>query len=175
MQQQNYFQLFDLAETFEIDGEGLAEKYRQLQSENHPDRFAGADEAARLRAVQFTSLINEAYATLKSPLRRAGYMLQLQGFDTERVEQADLGADLLLEQMQLREALEELGEDDAALDTLATMKKEITAKFGDRQQGFGEHMQAGDAQAAKKIFHEMQFLHKLLSEIDQAEEQRLGY
>lgn len=175
MQQQNYFQLFDLAETFDIDSESLAEKYRQLQSENHPDRFAGADESARLRAVQFTSLINEAYATLKSPLRRAGYMLQLQGFDTERVEQADLGADLLMEQMQLREALEELDEGDAALDELAAMKKDINAKYLARQQGFAEQMQAEDVRSAKKIFHEMQFLHKLLSEIDQAEEQRLGY
>ncbi len=172
---QNFFQLFDLNQSFDVDVDKLGDRYRQLQSEAHPDRFAGAAESEKLKAVQFTSLINEAYNTLKQPLARAAYLLQLHGEDTEQVSQADLGMELLMEQMQLREALDELPADESALPRLEELKAEVKEKFATRQQQFATALEAGEIQAAKKVFHEMQFLHKLLKEIDQGEEQRLGY
>jgi len=110
---QNYFELFGLPESFNIDQAQLAEKYRALQTEWHPDRFAGAGEQQRLQAVQMSSYLNQAFATLRDPLPRAGYLLTLQGYDTEQVSQQDLGMDLLMEQMQLREALEDLPGDES--------------------------------------------------------------
>ncbi len=171
----NYFQLFGQAQDFAIDLDALNATYRQLQSDNHPDRFAGADEAERLKAVQFASLINEGYHTLKSPMRRAAYLLSLLGVDTERVEQSDLSMDLLMEQMQLRESLAELPADDSALPELDKLKKSVTEKMQARQERFAELMQADETTAARKLFHEMQFLHKLIKEIDLGEEQRLGF
>lgn len=173
--QQNFFQLFDLPESFKLDSRALAEKYRQLQSEAHPDRFAGGDEADRMRAVQLTSYINEAYATLKAPLKRAGYLLSLQGLDTEQVSQADLDMDLLKEQMELRESLAELPADESALEELARLRKQATERIGGREEQFARHLEAGELNAAKKVFHELQFLHKLKSEIDASEEERLDY
>lgn len=172
---QNYFQLFGLEQNFAIDLDELAASYRQLQSDNHPDRFAGADESERLKAVQFASLINQAYETLKQPMKRAGYMLSLQGFDPERVEQSDLGMDLLMEQMQLREALEDLPADETALADLESLKKEVSGKMQDKQEQFAVLMAGNEIESARKLFHEMQFLDKLIKEIDQGEEQRLGY
>lgn len=172
---QNHFQLFGLTEQFQLDLNVLGEKYRELQSENHPDRFASADEKEKLQAVQFTSLINQAYETLKSPMKRAGYLLSLKGFDPDRVDQSDLGMDLLMEQMQLRESLDELPQDESALPELEELKKEVVEKMQARQQKFGELMQGSNIDEARKLFHEMQFLHKLIKEIDQGEEQRLGY
>jgi len=172
---QNYFQLFELAERFELDLNELGETYRQLQSEHHPDRFASADEKDKLQAVQFTSLINQAYDTLKSPMKRAAYLLSLQGIDPEQVDQSDLGMELLMEQMQLRESLDELPQDESALPELEELKKEVVEKMQTRQQKFGELMQGNEIDDARKLFHEMQFLHKLIKEIDQGEEQRLGY
>ena len=116
---QNYFQLFDIPESFEVNQELLGNKYRALQGEWHPDRFVSADEPQKLQAVQMSSLLNQAYDALKSPLSRAGYLLTLNGCDLEHVRQQDLGMELLTEQMQLREALEDLPEDDSALATLA--------------------------------------------------------
>ena len=172
---QNYFQLFGLAQEFSIDPDALAEKYRQLQSDNHPDRFASADESERLRAVQFTSLINQAYDTLKQPMKRAGYLLELRGIDPDQVNQSDLGMDLLMEQMQLREALEELPDDESALPELESLKKEVIGKMQLRESQFAKFVDDDDLDSARKLFHEMQFLHKLIKEIDQGEEQRLGY
>lgn len=171
---QNYFQLFGLPEGFAIDLEALAEKYRQLQSDNHPDRFANADETQRLKAVQFTSLINQAYETLRQPMNRAGYLLQLRGIDPEQVDQSDLGMELLMEQMQLREALEELPGDESALPELESLKKEVSGKMQQREAEFARLI-GDDVDSARRLFHEMQFLFKLIREIDQGEEQRLGY
>ena len=172
---QNHFQLFRLSESFELDLSVLAENYRQLQLEAHPDRFANAPEREKMRAVQLSSYLNEAYDTLKSTLRRAAYLLSLNDVDVEQVSQSDLGMDLLLEQINLREALDELPKDTSALPALENLKTEVTVKLASREQDFAGELQRREFGSAKKFFHEMQFLHKLLAEIDSGEERRLGY
>ena len=122
---QNFFQLFDLPESFYLDVDNLSAKYRDMQTEVHPDKFAAAPEQEKMHAVQMTSYINEAYSTLKSPIKRAAYILSLQGMDTESVNQNDLGMDLLMEQMQLRESLDELPKDESALPELDRLKKDV--------------------------------------------------
>lgn len=171
----NYFQLFNLSESCELDLDSLAGTYRELQSEVHPDRFANADERAKLLAIQTSSYINEAYDTLKSPLKRAAYLLTLHQQDIEQVSQSDLSMDLLLEQIQLRETLEELPKDESALAELARIKDEVTAKLELCHQNFAGKFENSNYDGAKKIYHELQFLYKLLAEIDSAEELRLAY
>ena len=172
---QNHFQLFKLSESFELDVSTLAENYRQLQLEAHPDRFAAASETEKMRAVQLSSYLNEAYDPLKSTLRRAAYLLSLHDVDVEQVTQSDLGMDLLLEQIQLREALDELPKDNSALPALENLKADVTVKLAGMERKFADGLQRREFGSAKKIFHEMQFLHKLLAEIDSSEEQCLGY
>ena len=171
----DFFALFDLPSSFSLDERLLEESYHRLQLENHPDKFSGEDEASRMRAVQVTSLINGAYETLKSPLLRAGYLLGQKGFDVEKVSQSDLDMDLLMEQMQLREALAELPKDSSSLPELEELKQDVNSKLKKRQQSFSDFIEQADFSAAKKVFHEMQFLFKLLAEIDAGEELRLGY
>ena len=171
----NYFQLFNLSESCELDLDSLAGTYRELQSEVHPDRFANADEKEKLLAVQNSSYLNEAYDTLKSPLKRAAYLLTLHQQDIEQVKQSDLSMDLLLEQIQLRETLEELPKDESALSELARIKDEVSAKLELCHQNFAGNIKNNNYAGAKKIYHELQFLYKLLTEIDSAEEQRLAY
>lgn len=171
----NYFQLFNLSESCELDLDSLAGVYRELQSEVHPDKFANADERTKLQALQSSSYLNEAYGTLKSPLKRAAYLLTLHQQDIEQVNQSDLSVDLLMEQIQLREALEELPKDESALVELERLKQEVTAKLEQVYQNFADQYENTDYGAAKKIYHELQFLYKLLAEINSAEEFRLGY
>ncbi len=171
----NFFELFNINESFEVDTIVLGERYRELQNKTHPDKFSAAEESEKMHALQLNSLINEAYATLTSPLRRAGYLLQLRGIDTEIASQVDLNMDLLMEQMQQREKLAELPNDDSAMEELETMKKDATNRVQESANQFASFLEANDIQRAKEVFFEMQFLHKLLSEIEQGEEKRLGY
>ena len=118
----NFFEQFNLAQSCELDQEALADEYRKQQSEVHPDRFANAEESEKLRALQLSSYLNEAYETLKSPLRRAAYLLSMHDIDVEQVNQNDLSMDLLLEQIQLREKLDELPKDESALADLDKLR-----------------------------------------------------
>lgn len=171
----NYFQLFNLPEYCELDLESLAEVYRGLQREVHPDRFANADEQTKLLAVQSSGYLNEAYNTLKSPLKRVGYLLTLQGQDIEQVNQNELSMEMLLEQIQLREALEEMPEDESALVDLASLREDVKAKLDACHRDFADKLKENNIDGAKKIYHELQFHYKLFAEIDSAEELRLGY
>lgn len=172
---QNYFELFALPESFEVSLELLTDRYRILQSQWHPDRFASAEEQRKLQAVQMSSWLNQAYEVLRTPLSRAAYLLKLRNCDIETVHQQDLGMDLLMEQMQLREALEDLPEDDSALDTLEVLKQEVRQKIQECEQSFSAQIELNAVDAAKKSFHKLQFLVKLLKEIEIKEENRLGY
>ena len=172
---QNYFEVFDLLESFEIDTESLTARYRDLQNETHPDKFSGGSEEEKLRAVQLNSYLNEAYATLNSPIRRAGYLLHLRDIDTELVDQSDMDMSLLMEQMQLREKLAELSDDESSLPELDSMKRDAKNKLELQQSKFSAEYGRGDVISAKRTFHALQFLNKLLVEIEQGEEKRLGY
>lgn len=171
----NYFQLFGVAQSCEIDQDALNDEYRKQQGEVHPDRFANAEEAEKLRALQLSSYLNEAYETLKSPLRRAAYLLSLHDIDVEKVDQKDLSMDLLLEQIQLREKLDDLPKDESALADLGKLRAEVTSKLKKQESSFAEFFAAANYEEAKKVYHELQFLNKLEAEIDAGEELRLGY
>ena len=166
----NYFSQFELPVGFEMDLDQLNTQFRELQTIVHPDRFAAAGDDQRLRAIKLSSYLNEAYETLKSPLRRAGYLLQLHGVDVEQVEQSDLDPELLFEQISLRESLVELPKDESALDRIDELNRATSAKLARRQQEFAGSLARSDLGQAKKLFHELQFLTKLQAEIEKAED-----
>ena len=77
----DFFTLLDLPKSFAVDQATLDDRFRQLQREVHPDRFAAADDAARRASMMLATQINEAYQTLRSPLKRAIYLLKLADVD----------------------------------------------------------------------------------------------
>src|SRR4029453_10581235 len=91
---------------FSLDGEALERAYREIQSQVHPDRFAHAGDAERRASMQWTTRVNEAYRTLKSPVQRARHILELNGVDVEFETNTQMPSDFLLQQLELREELE---------------------------------------------------------------------
>ena len=175
LQNKNYFQIFSIPESFQLDLEKLSEQYRTLQAQVHPDRFASASETEKLKAIQSTSLLNAAYETLGSPQKRAAYLLQLQQIDVTTVDQADLSADLLLEQIQLREQLEDIPRDESALAELETMRNAIESRINNSQEIFANSYNDRNFNQAKRHYYEMQYFGKLIVEIEAIEEDLLGY
>jgi len=123
----NHFELFGLAPAFALDPERLDAAYRDIQAKVHPDRFAQAGDAERRASLQMTTQVNEAYRTLKSPVLRAQYLLGLHGVDVDFETNTAMPPELLVEQMELREQLEE-AKDVNALDVL--QKKLFESKKG---------------------------------------------
>ena len=105
--EKNHFELFNLPTRFAIDLSALDQHYRKLQSAVHPDRFATAPAAERLRSMRLATQANEAYRTLKDPTTRARYLLQINGIDTEEESNTAMPAEFLVLQMEWREAIED--------------------------------------------------------------------
>ena len=81
-----------------------------LSRQLHPDRFMQKPEAERLRALDMSSALNDAYRTLKDPVKRAQYLLTLEGFDIGEQRSKDVPPELLEEVFELNESLDELRE-----------------------------------------------------------------
>ena len=109
---QNYFELFNLPEKFQIDSVKLQENYRSIQKEIHPDRFATSTENEKVQSMIKSTQVNDAYQTLKSPTKRAKYILSLH----KSVEKITLPPDFLMQQMEWEEHLEDIEKNNSELD-----------------------------------------------------------
>ena len=103
------FELFDIAPRFALDRAALDARWRALQGEVHPDKFAIEGPAAQRVAMQWAVRVNEAYQRLKDPVRRAAYLCELNGAPIEAENNTAMPAAFLMQQMEWRESL-----DDAA-------------------------------------------------------------
>lgn len=166
---QNYFEIFGLPVSFDVDSENLAERYRALQKAAHPDRHASGSDRDRRQAMQMAANINEAFQTLKSPLLRARYMLQLKGIDFDDQKDTSFDTEFLMEQIELREALAEVKNDPDALTRLNSLMQDIHARIGTMQGELAKALASDDLAPAKALVHKLQFLHKLLVESENLE------
>lgn len=116
--QANDFELFDVPVRFAQDRAQLDARWKALQREAHPDRFAADGAAAKRVAMQWSVRINEAYQRLKDPLKRAAYLCELQGVPVQAENNTAMPAAFLMQQMAWRESLEET-DSTADLEALA--------------------------------------------------------
>jgi molecular chaperone HscB len=166
----NYFELFDLPVGFSVDLTDLSSRYRELQRNLHPDRYAGGSDTERRLSVQMTALVNEAYRVLKDPLQRGRYLLGLRGVDTEAETDTAMDPEFLMEQMELREsvAAARAGSEHAAAAALAVdVQQRINAKLSALAAGLDGD---ADLERARGLVRELQFLDKLQREVEALEE-----
>lgn len=166
---QDYFSLFDLTPGFDLDEAVLGRRYRHLQQELHPDRYAGAAAHEQRLAVQYSALINQAYQTLRSPLARALYLLTQAGMSQEQIDAQQVDGGFLIEQMELREKLESLHD---LVDTETVLDHLLQEISGDIRTHEGEFKQAYKAEnyaAAASACVKMQYLDKLRQQAEQIE------
>lgn len=172
----SYFELFGLPVSFEVDPGDLAGRYRDLQRSAHPDRHAGAGDRERRLAVQQAARINEAYQTLRDPRRRARYLLELHGVALDDERDTTQDPEFLMEQMELREQLAEIGSQADPLAALAGLMGRIETRRRELIDGFGALFAAPDAAAlakAKARVHRLRFFERLHEEAAQREEELL--
>ena len=173
----NHFELFGVPVGFDIDTSQLAEKYRELQRVLHPDRFANATDRERRLSVQQAARVNEAYQTLRSPLRRARYLLELRGVEFDDERQTHLDPEFLMAQMELREALATVrGEADpfAALNRLMTaLARERQALEAELTQQLAKTDDEAALEAARQLVQKLQFFARLQEEAEELEESLL--
>ena len=166
----DHFELFGMAPNFELDLGVLDRKYRELQTQVHPDRFANSSDAERRAAMQWATQVNAAYQTLKSPQERARYLIEKSGLAVENQGNAGMQPEFLAEQMEWREEVETARDagDAAALASLdgesAAEQKRLHAELArliDREADFA---------GAKRALFRLMFLDKLREDIGDAQE-----
>ena len=101
------FELFGIDPRFALDPAALDSRWRVLQTEVHPDKFAAQGAAAQRVAMQWAVRVNEAYQRLKDPLKRAAYLCELNGAAIEAENNTSMPRSFLMQQMEWREALDE--------------------------------------------------------------------
>jgi len=159
---QNYFELFNLPEKFQIDLEMLQENYRAIQKEIHPDRFATSSENEKVQSMIKSTQANDAFQTLKSPIKRAKYILSLH----KSVEKITLPPDFLMQQMEWEEHFETIEKNSSEL---TEFKSTINKKY--KEYSLLISTQIDDDQnwsdAAISI-DKLYFIEKLLQKINKA-------
>jgi len=167
---QNHFELFGLEPGYALEPERLERSYLEIQARIHPDRFAHAGDADRRASMQWTTRVNEAYRTLKDPVERARYLLELKGVDVAFETNTAMPADFLGRQLELREALElaQGKKDTGALDRL---RSELRSDAEELKRALGETIDVTcDYAAAAGLVRKLKFLDRLDAEIDMAYE-----
>jgi molecular chaperone HscB len=101
------FKLFGLTPRFALDRAELDRRWRELQAEVHPDRFAADGAAAQRVAMQWAVRVNEAYRRLKTPIARGAYLCELRGAPIDAERNTAMPRSFLLQQMGWREALDD--------------------------------------------------------------------
>ena len=165
---QDHFALFQLPRCFRIDSARLDSAWRTAAAAAHPDRFAAASDAEKRVALMQATRINEAYQTLKSPLARARYLLQLAGVDTAEETNTSMPPAFLMAQMEWRENIEDArhGKDVAALEALTRqLRSDVSALEVELAEQLDD---AADHAAAALSVRKLRFLEKLDQEIGDA-------
>jgi len=149
-----------------IDLKKLDQNYQNIQKEIHPDRFASLADEAKIVSIKKAAEVNDAYQTLKSPIRRAEYLLHLYDIDIHDEKYNAVPQDFLMQQMEWREELETHKQNKEALEKLASgiqrNKNEIMSQLPEFFQN------KSDLNKAIKVTRELNFIEKIEQHINDA-------
>lgn len=171
----DYFTLFGLPVRYSVDSSLLTSRYQDLQRQFHPDRFATQPERERLMALQQAATINEAYQSLKHPLKRAEYMLSLHGFDLRNEQHTLRDPAFLMEQLELREELDAIAHRPDASEALAAFTARLNTACQQRSRQMVQQLDNQQWELAADSVRKLRFLDKLQQQVEQLEEKLLGF
>lgn len=178
----NYFELFGVDACFSIDLKSVSEKFLELQRKSHPDKFANVSAAEQRLAVQFSAYVNTANQTLKSPLLRAEYLLELADHPLNRESMTINDGQFLMAQMESRESLSDLSDKVkanlidtmAATDELEAFSVQASKERARLIDSFAQAYVDKQFSAAQQAIAKLHFVEKMLFEIERIEDNLLG-
>ena len=161
--QSNDFELFGLTQTHKQDRAAIDARWKELQREAHPDKFAAQGSAAQRIAMQWSVRINEAYRRLKDPLQRAIYLCELNGVAVNAEKNTAMPADFLMQQIEWREALE----DAKSLEKLHEIALQATQYVRNQLSKIEQKIDVNnDFKLAVEYIRALMFVERFASEVD---------
>jgi molecular chaperone HscB len=163
----DYFAVLGLPRAYDVERDAIEDAYLALSKRVHPDRFAGADSGTRRRAVESTSLLNQAYRTVKDRVKRAEYLCKVGGVD---LDSSDAGGAPKMDQMFLMEMIERRekveGLRTQGADTLDQYREEVEDEAADVLRSAVAHLGKQELDQASRALVARRYLARLLDEID---------
>jgi molecular chaperone HscB len=157
------FALFDLPRRFALERADLDARWRRLQAEVHPDRFAAEGAASQRLAMQWAVRVNEAYQRLKDPLRRAAYLCELAGHSVDVHNNTAMPASFLMQQMEWREALD----DAEGIEQVQALADEVAEAHGRAMQELRHAIdERRDMAAAAQQVRALMFVERFATDVD---------
>ena len=158
----DFFSLFELPKTFRLNLSELDSRYRDVQAQVHPDRFAAEGGAAQRLAMQWAVRVNEAHQRLKDPLKRAAYLCELAGVPVQSESNTAMPGAFLMQQMQWREELDD-AETPAQLQALAADVQQAQAAAWQAMAQAIDHQQ--DFAAAAQLVRRLMFMQRFAQDL----------
>ena len=178
------FVVLGLPRKFEIDLAAAETAYKDLSRQLHPDRFAKADPRARKAALARTVEINDAWRTVKDPVKRAEYLLELSGFglggdDRKGVDEARETKKVaappafLIEILELRD---ELAAAQRAGDAVkvAFMADEMRGRAAETMKALAAALETGKFEEGARSLSALRYYQRFLDEVAAHEERSLS-
>ena len=166
----NYFEIFELSESFDIEINELNARFRFLQKAVHPDQHAMGTSKEQLLAQQLSAKINDGYQTLKTPLLRYRYLLSLKGLEFKEHTHKDTG--FLMLQMELREDLSEIDINDANVDDkIDAFNTQLNNMINHQTGSYKSAYLAQDYNSAYNEVVKLTFFEKLKLDVERLEDQ----
>jgi molecular chaperone HscB len=130
----NYFEVFGLPRVLSLDLKALEKTFHELSRKYHPDYFTTAPAEERQKALQMTAALNDAYRTLRHPVRRVEHLLEIEGF---KPDGSKVPKSFLMEVFEINEQLEEVKAGSASKEQVEALRREIE----ERAKGFEQQLQ----------------------------------
>jgi molecular chaperone HscB len=152
----DFYEIFGLPRSLNLSLDDLQERFYKLSRELHPDRFMRQPQAEQQRALDLSSALNDGYRTLKDPIKRAQYLLNLEGFDIGEQRSKDVPPELLEEVFELNMALEEMrGGDDSARPQLEAAEKNFNGMLAETDTQLQSFFQQYDASQSRDVLSQV--------------------
>ena len=161
--QANDFELFGLEPKFSQDRAAIDARWKELQRQAHPDKFAAQGTSAQRIAMQRSVRINEAHQRLKDPLKRASYLCELNGAPVNAENNTAMPADFLMQQIEWREALDDAKTPQSLDETALQANKYWREQLLKLEQAIDVE---GDFQLAVTYVRSLMFVERFVFEVD---------
>ena len=169
----NYFELFAVPTSFELNLQLLSKNYQALQKATHPDKFAGQSDQQQRLALQKNAQINDGYQVLKSPIARAEHLLALRGVELANETQTMQDTSFLMQQMEWRETLAEAPSSADPQSVLDELIDEVESAQQTTKINIADQLKLNTSEADHAVADEvrkLKFIDKMQAEISEYEE-----
>lgn len=158
------FTLMGLPRRFAQDRAAIDTRWRELQAQVHPDRFAADGAAAQRVAMQWAVRVNEAYQRMKDPLKRAAYLCELNGAAINAENNTAMPPGFLVQQMEWREELD----DAASLPQVQALAEAVTKRRAEAVRQLQATLdEKADFTAAAQEVRALMFVERFADDVDQ--------